>query len=219
MRARRSSDRIGLGASRRPIRCATNAASSRRGQVGDASSADARARRWRRGTRTRVERASRARRLGSSTESSSHAERAELVEHGVGPDGDRSPVRDRLDHRVAESLPGRREHDEIGGGVRVGDRRGPPDGDRDRCVARRVRVEHGVVAVLRGPGDPEAHGPRHRAASRAPRRTRSRRARSCAGSRASAGGGRGRRRSNPNASTRGVAIAASADRGRTCCGS
>ena len=56
-------------------------------------------------------------------------------------------VRDRLDDRVAESLPRRGEHDEIAGRVRVGRGRRPPERHRERRPLDDA-VEHGRVAVL-----------------------------------------------------------------------
>ena len=81
------------------------------------------------------------------------AEGGELVGHRVGPDGQRAPVHDRLDGRVAEPLPGGGQDDHVAGlvGVVDGERRPSPSGCAQDDRARRPGhqgVELGAVAVL-----------------------------------------------------------------------
>ena len=136
-----------------------------------------------------------------------HAEGPQFVEHGIVADGDRPPVGDGLDDRVPEALPRRREEDEVGGGVGVG--RGLPPVRRP--PAPRVRDEpreHVVVAVFRGPGDPEPDRRVRFAAAPARPRTRSRPGCSSAGSRAVGCRSTSSSGAKPNAARVIVAVAA-----------
>ncbi len=78
----------------------------------------------------------------------------QLLEHGVGVDGEGPAMGDRLQGRVAKALPGRGEHHEVGRGVGVVDRadRTAQDLDATRVEQRRELV---VVAVLGRAEQPE----------------------------------------------------------------
>ena len=136
---------------------------------------------------------------------------------GIGIRGARAAVRDRLDDGIAEPLPRRREHDEIGGRVRVG--RGRRAAERDRqSRALDDAVEHRRVAVLGRAGDPEPQR-RGRARGRAAvARTAARRERSCVRSRAPVGRARSRRRRSRTACAS-PRDRPAAGRGRSSCGS
>ena len=129
---------------------------------------------------------------------------------GYGPDGDRAPVDGRLDRRVAEALPRRRERDRVAG--RVGVRHRP---------GRRL-VEHAAP----GPGEdaaqrrPRSRPRPDRAASRwrrAPRPAPRRRARPFVRSRAPGGARAARRRLHAERGSGRVAIARRARRRRSRC--
>ena len=106
------------------------------------------------------------------------AEGGELGRHRVGADGQRAPVDDRLDGRVAETLPGGRQDDHVAGPIGVVDRgagrllAGGPGrpGTAPRPPGRRARV--------RSRPRPAPAASRRRRARR-PRRCR--RPRSCGG--------------------------------------
>ncbi len=137
--------------------------------------------------------------LGLLGREAPHARGEDLGEHGVGERGARAPGRDRLDHRVAEALPRRREHDEVARRVRVGDAVGAAE--RHRASSRSFDDACERVARSRLRPGPTTQRCTGRSVMRARDATRRapRRARSCARSRATVGARRARRRGSRTA--------------------
>ena len=121
------------------------------------------------------------------------AGRDDLREHGIGKRGARAARRDRLDDRVAEALPRRREHDEVARRVRVGGRRRAPDRDRHRRALDDA-LERRARSRLRPGREIQKRTVESEQAGEGAVRTAARRARSCARSRATAAASRSRRR-------------------------
>ena len=182
MRARRA--RTGSSLTTRPIPCARMRGRSRpgdrRARTTRAPAGGSRRSTSRAGSRARREIAQHVGLLGGEA---AHAGREDLGEHGIGERGARPPGGDRLDHRVPEAFPGRREHHEIARCVRVGRRSrrgrsspGPRCDRRGAPTCRRSRLR----PVPRSTGAPGDRAGRARGAWRAEPRP----ARSCARSRA-----------------------------------
>ena len=143
-------------------------------------------------------------RISSAPRSSASNQRnpsaAQLGADRVGPDRDRAAGDRGLDRRVAEALPGRREHDDVGRGVDVG-----PVGERvaDHPAAGTARAADRARA--RSPPRPRPAASRSR---RAPRSSAmARRRRPCARWPAPGGRPAARRRRRRGASRVPVAIA------------
>ena len=112
----------------------------------------------------------------------------QLAADGVRADGDRPPVQRRLDRRVAEPLPRRREGDGVARRVEVGDRRRPAvdlRSTRHRAAASTARARR---------RSRPRRGPSASTWRRAPRPAARRRARPCGGWRAPGAARAARRR-------------------------
>ena len=87
------------------------------------------------------------RRVGEFGREDAHTRGADLREHRVRIRGARSPERDRFDDRIAEPFPCRREHHQVGRGVRIRRHAGAADGEWNRRAFADA-IERRSVSVL-----------------------------------------------------------------------
>ena len=124
------------------------AASAGRPRPGPARSACGRPTGCARAARRRAGRGSAGSGSGSSVGNHRNPKRRQLLGHRVRADRHRPAVEGGLDRRVAEPLPGAREHDGVGGRVGVGHRAGRRPVDHRARRRGEQPVEHLVVAEL-----------------------------------------------------------------------